>query len=159
MPKPTAVEALLVAGLVLASAGTIDQYLGLGVVLAYAAGVAVLVPLAIRRGLPLLLRHVGERDALFLAAVLFALIVVTVAVVYPRANVHSGVRGSDRDDAANLAARHLLDLEYPYSTPTYLGNLISQLPGAVLLAAPFVAFTSSGYQNLFWLLALFLALW
>src|SRR5205823_135849 len=47
---------------------------------------------------------------------------------------------------------------YPYSTPTYLGNLISQLPGAVLLAVPFVAIGSSAYQNLFWLAALFLVL-
>src|SRR5437762_574643 len=117
MVRPTALEALLVAGLVLSSAGTIDQYAGLGAVLAYAAAVAVLVPLAVRRGLPLLLRHLDERRALALAGALFVGVVAVVVVVYPHVNVHSGVRGSDRDDAANLAAGHLLDLEYPYSTP------------------------------------------
>ena len=40
--------------------------------------------------------------------------------------------GSDRDDAANIATRHLLHLHYPYSTPTYLGNLVNQLPGALV---------------------------
>jgi len=38
---------------------------------------------------------------------------------------------------------------------TYLGNPISQLPGALVLAAPFVAvFGSSAYANIFWLAVL-----
>jgi hypothetical protein len=151
-------EAWLVVGLVFASAGTVDQYLGPGGVIAYAVGAAAAVPLLLRRGLPLLLAHVDERRALALAVLTFVGIVVVFAIVYPRINVHSGFSGSDRDDASNLAARHLLHGEYPYSTRTYLGNLVSQLPGAVLLAVPFVVLGSSAYQNIFWIAVLFLAL-
>ncbi len=80
------------------------------------------------------------------------------AVVYPHANSHSGLTGSDRDDAANIATRHLLHLRYPYTTPTYLGNYVSQLPGALFLDTPFVLLGNSAYQNLFWLPAFFLGL-
>jgi hypothetical protein len=38
-----------------------------------------------------------------------------------------------------------------------LGNPISPLPGAVLLALPFVVLGNSAYQNLFWLLVFFIA--
>lgn len=154
----TRAESGLAAALVLASAGTLDQYLGLGGVAAYAVAVAVAVPLALRLGLPLLAAHVDERRALVLAGATYLALAVAFALAYPRLNVHSGMRGSDRDDAATIAANHLMHLQYPYSTRTYLGNLVSQLPGAVILAVPFAALGSSAYQNLFWLPVLFLAL-
>jgi hypothetical protein len=154
----TGEEGLVVAALVVSSAGTVDQYLGIAGVAAYAAAAAVAVPAAVRRVLPRFLARVGERDALILAGLTLAALALAFALVYPGADAEGGLRGSDRDDAADLAARHLLDLEYPYTTPTYLGNYVSQMPGAVLLALPFVAVGASAYQNLFWLAALFLAL-
>jgi hypothetical protein len=121
----------------------------------------VLVPLALRLGIPHFRAHVDERRAVLLAALTFAALAVAFALVYPEVDARVGAQGSDRDEAADLAARHLMDLEYPYSTATYLGNYVSQLPGAVLLAAPFVAIGDSAYQNVFWLVVLFasLSLW
>src|SRR5262249_36566624 len=41
---------------------------------------------------------------------------------------------------------------------TYLGNQLHQLPGAFLMAAPFVLLGTSALQNLFWLAAFFWAM-
>jgi hypothetical protein len=106
----------------------------------------------------LFLAHTSERSALWLALATLVALAVVFAVVYPHANRHSGLAGSDRDDAANIATRHLFHLQYPYSTPTYLGNLVNQLPGALVIDAPFVALGNSAYQNIFWLAAFFLGL-
>lgn len=43
----------------------------------------------------------------------------------------------------------------PYGVLTYLDNPIHHLPGALLLAAPFVWLGTSALQNLFWLVLLF----
>jgi len=66
--------------------------------------------------------------------------------------------GSDRDDALDLAARELMHGRYIYYPKTYHGNRISPLPGAVFLSVPFVLIGKSAYQNLFWLLILFLTI-
>ena len=155
---PTSFEWALIAVFALASSGTLQQYAGTAGALAYAAVLAVLIPVAVRVVLPWFLGHTSERSVLWLALLTLAVLVVVFAVVYPHANAHTGLSGSDRDDAANIATRHLLHLRYPYSTPTYLGNLINQLPGALFLDAPFVAIGNSAYQNLFWLAAFFLGL-
>jgi hypothetical protein len=155
---PTPSESALIAVFFLASSGTLQQYLGVAGALAYLAVLAALVPVAVRIVLPWFLARTSERSALWLALLTFAALVVVFAVVYPHANSHSGLTGSDRDDAANIATRHLLHGRYPYSTPTYLGNFVSQLPGALLLDSPFVLLGNSAYQNLFWLPALFLGL-
>ncbi len=155
---PTSFESALIAVFFLASTGTLQQYLGIAGALAYLVVLAVLVPVAVRVVLPWFLAHTSERSALWLALATLVALVVVFAVVYPHANRHAGLAGSDRDDAANIATRHLLHLQYPYSTPTYLGNLINQLPGALFLDAPFVLLGNSAYQNLFWLAAFFLGL-
>lgn len=59
-------------------------------------------------------------------------------------------RGSDRDDALDVAVRRLAHLHNPYAARTNLGNPVSPLPGSLALAAPFVAAGRSAYQNLFW---------
>ena len=156
--KPARREIWFVAALFLASSGTVQQYLGLAGVAAYSVGVAVAVPFALRVLLPRFTTHVSERQAMLLAAATLLVLVVALAAVYPHANVHTPGHGSDRDDAANIGTRHLFHLQYPYTTPTYLGNMISQLPGAFLLDAPFVAIGSSAYQNVFWLIVLYLLL-
>jgi hypothetical protein len=45
----------------------------------------------------------------------------------------------------------------PYGRRTYLGNLLHQLPGSFVLAAPFVLMGTSALQTLFWLPMFFLA--
>jgi len=156
--KPARRDLLFAAALFLASSGTVQQYLGLAGVAAYAVGLSLVVPLALRIALPWFERHVSERQALILAGVTFVVLVVVFAVVYPHANLHTQGHGSDRDDAANIGTRRLFHGEYPYAQPTYLGNMISQLPGAFILDAPFVAMGSSAYQNVFWIAALFVLL-
>jgi hypothetical protein len=152
-------QAALVLILFFPSAQTIQQYLGSAAIIGYLAGLAIAVPLALRYALPLYLRLTTERSALWLALLTLAVLIVLFAVIYPKANAGAlGGLGSDRDDAANLATRHLLHFEYPYSTPTYLGNLVSQLPGALIINAPFVAIGNSAYQNIFWLMAFFFGL-
>src|SRR5439155_5860118 len=151
-------DAAFVLILFLASSGTVQQYLGLAGVAAYLGGLVVAVPVLERLALPFFLGRVSERRALQLALATYVVLVVAFAIVYPHANSHGATAGSDRDDAADIATRHLFHLQYPYSTPTYLGNLVSQLPGALLLDAPFVALGRSAYQNLFWLPMLFLVL-
>lgn len=88
----------------------------------------------------------------------FALIVLIFFVVYPIANsgAYGGI-GSDRDDAINIGVSRLINGKYPYYATTYLGNPLSPLPGAFLLASPFVILLgNSAYQNLFWLPIFFL---
>ncbi len=137
------------AMLVLSSALQVSKYLGVWGLAAY----ALLVLLSLRapfwrvtdrlRGLP-----VGAGG---LAAATVVGVAMLFAVAYPIAD--SGVvgGGSDRDDALNVAVRALLDGRYPYREPTYLGNPISPLPGALLLAAPFVLMGNAAYQTFFWL--------
>ena len=67
-----------------------------------------------------------------------SLIVVAFFVLYPVANTHAPGTGSDDDDALNLGALALLTGRFPYSQTTYLGNALHHLPGAFVLAVPFV---------------------
>ena len=88
----------------------------------------------------------------------FIFVVIAFAVIYPLANsgAYGGI-GSDRDDAINIGTTRLFSGQYPYYAKTYLGNPLSPLPGAFLLAAPFVFLLgNSAYQNLFWLPVFFL---
>jgi hypothetical protein len=84
-----------------------------------------------------------------------AMAVALLVVVYPKANAHfdadGNVRGSDRDEALDMGATALLHGRYPYAEPTYQGSPISPMPGAFILAMPFVLVRSSAYQILFWL--------
>lgn len=60
-------------------------------------------------------------------------------------------RGSDRDDALGAAAESLWNGEHPYGRPTYLGNAISVLPGAIILALPLYALRLIPAASLLWL--------
>ena len=140
---------LLAALLFVASAGTIQKYAGTAAAL-ISLPLFVLVAVVLLPWLERVASHVGERQALVAAGVVLACLVLLFVIVYPHANTHALGQGSDRDDAGDLGARHLLDGDYPYGPRTYLGGPISQLPGELLLLAPFVAVLGhSAYANVF----------
>lgn len=133
-----------------ASAGTIDKYGGHAAALAYLVVVTAATPFI----LPLLsglAQRVSYPMVVALGLAAYVALAVVFFVVYPHANSHLAGTGSDRDDAADLAGKAMLHGRYPYSSPTYLGNSISQFPGLIVLALPFVAAGHSAYAFLFWL--------
>lgn len=67
-------------------------------------------------------------------------------------------QAGDRDDALNIAVTELIHGRYPYYPLTHMGNPISPLPGALILALPFVLLGNSGYQNFFWLIVFVIVL-
>jgi len=130
----------------------VHKYSGTAGAAAYAAIAALAVAAAPRLPIPRSRR--GRRTV---AVATIAVIVIVFAMMYPAVNVHTPGVGSDDDDAYNTGARALIEGRSPYSERTYLGNVLHQLPGAFVLAAPFVIAGTSALQNLFWLPAFFLA--
>src|SRR5207302_5875245 len=107
---------------------------------------------------PRYLSPISEGQALFLAAATLIGLVLIFAFVYPKANVHLPGKGSDADDALNLAVNELLHGRYPYYARTYLDNPVANLPGTIFLAVPFALLGNSAYQNFFWLMMFFIAI-
>ena len=130
----------------------VHKYSGTAGAAAYAALAAAAVAAAPHLPVPR-----SRRVRFALAAVTMAVVVVVFAVMYPVVNVHAPALGSDDDDAYNAGVRALIGGRSPYTETTYLGNVLHQLPGAFVLAAPFVIAGTSALQNLFWLPAFFLA--
>jgi hypothetical protein len=118
--------------------------------LAYAAGVAAVAPMAWRRAG----QHGAwsSRTTRATVALTALALVAAMALLYPRFNTAVPGFGADDDDALNVGVRALVSGRSPYGELTYLGNTLHQFPGAFVLAAPFtVIFGSSAWQNLFWL--------
>lgn len=141
--------------LVLPSTAPVQKYLGLLGVAGYAVSTYLLLALAARKRTTVerLLCAITERQAIVAIASTFLLLITAFLLIFPLAD--SGVLGggSDADDALDLATVELLHGRYPYYERTYLGNQLSPLPGALLLAAPFVVLGNGAWQNFFWLLA------
>jgi len=140
--------------LLIPSTAVLHKYLGLWGVVAYAAAISLLLLGLFRypaTGLRMM-TVLTPSQLFWLAGLTLGLLLVAFAIIYPI--VDSGIvgGGSDGDDALNLATRELLAGRYPYYPRTYLGNPISPMPGALLLAIPFVLLGNSAYQNFFWLL-------
>jgi len=132
------------------SLGVIQKYFGNVGLLIYLVAATAILWLAFRYLCGLFLLRLSERQAQLLLVATFVALTFVFALVFPRANVHVAGRGSDADDALNLAVGELLHGRYPYYVQTYLQNAIANLPGAILLAVPFVLLGNSAYQNLFW---------
>ncbi|MBA2703462.1 MAG: hypothetical protein H0U60_06395 [Blastocatellia bacterium] len=143
--KHVAASAALWLCLVLPSAYVIQRFLGTTILVIYFVVTAIVLAV-----LPFLKFQVSERRARLFAVLTFAALIALFAIVYPIANTHQPYVGSDDDDALNLAVRSLLHGHYPYYQRTYLDNLIHALPGALIIAAPFVLLGTSALQNLFW---------
>jgi hypothetical protein len=146
-----------ILSIVIPSTGVFWKYLGTPGVVAYLVAASLILIVGRRALFPRLMRWLAGRD-LWPAAATLILLCVFVALLYPLAN--SGVvgGGSDRDDMVNLAAGDLLRGNYPYYRTTYLGNPISLLPGALILASPFVLLGMGSTQSLFWLAVFFLTM-
>ncbi|MBC7899023.1 MAG: hypothetical protein H7070_03135 [Saprospiraceae bacterium] len=104
-----------------------------------------------------LFRKLTEKQAIVLAALTFAVMIAVVGYVYPIANSGGFGGGSDANDALIIGATELIHGRYPFYQKTYLGNPIAPMPGALLLAAPFVFFGLYAVQNIFWLAVFFTA--
>ena len=111
--------------------------------------------LGYRYVVPRFLDVITERQSIYLAIATTILLAISFTFVYPIVDTGVVGGGSDRDEALDLAARELVSGRYPYYPLTYLGALITPLPGAVILAIPFVLLGTSAYQNLFWLVMFF----
>ena len=145
----------LAACIVYPSLTEVDKYFGLAGAALYAAGVLAVVFLgygAIGKGYA---RRITPRQSWVAAAVLLMGLCALFAVLHPVADIKEPGRGSDSDDALEVAASELLAGRYPYYARTYLGNEILPQPGAVLLDLPFVLLGNGAAQNLFWMAALF----
>ncbi|WNC21036.1 MULTISPECIES: hypothetical protein [unclassified Thermosynechococcus] len=100
----------------------------------------------------------------FVSRFYFGVLAITIVfgitsfwILYPLETAGLLGRGSDRDEALNIAFWELIQGRYPYFATTHLGGQITPLPGAILIAAPFILMGNSAYQNLFWI-AVFLCL-
>jgi len=144
----------LVLALALPSAHLVQEAAGLLAVVGLVPAVALALWLGKRLVEPRV-RAASPRRLGWAVALTFAALFVVFAIGYPIADGLRPTGGSDSDDALELAVGELLRGHYPYSPTTYLGNPISPLPGALLLAAPFVLLGSAALQNLAWLSALF----
>jgi hypothetical protein len=138
--------------LVFPSIFVVQKYLGWWGTGAYMCCVAAALAVA-----PGLVNCVPRRQVRWLAAGTFAAVVVLFLVMFPNLNTHVPGMGSDDDDAYDVGVTALLTGQSPYAATTYLGNALHQLPGAFLLAAPFVLLGTSAIQNLFWPPLFFLA--
>ena len=139
------------------SCGIVQKYFGNIGVLIYLIATAGLLWLVCKYASRFYLARISEGQALFLAAATLLGLVLIFAFVYPKANVHLPGKGSDADDALNLAVNELLHGRYPYYARTYLDNPVANLPGTIFLAVPFALLGNSAYQNFFWLMVFFIA--
>jgi hypothetical protein len=131
--------------LVFPSSFVVRKYAGWESTIAYAIAAAVIVTFP-----PRLTARLSSRHIWWLALLTLAIVVTVYALVYPIANSHAPGVGSDDDDALNVATTALLNGRFPYGARTYLGNAVHHLPGAFVLASPFVLLGTSALQNLFW---------
>jgi hypothetical protein len=150
----------LAVSLLLPSTALVERYLGTAGVAVYllVASLVLLLGVRARHSLARFASRVTRRQVLWLAALSFLSVLIAFVLIYPVADSGAVGGGSDNDDALDIATTELLHGRYPYYRETYSGNLAAQLPGALLLAAPFVLLGRSAYQNLFWLAAFVLVM-
>jgi hypothetical protein len=145
------------ASLLLPSIVVIHKYLGYAGVVVYVA-IAGTALMALHGRFDRIAARLTMRRAAVLAAVIACGLVVAFAVGYPLAN--SGIigPGSDRDEHLNMGARELIEGRFPYYQigPWPYNSIISQMPGALLMAIPFVLLGNGSYGNFLWL-AVFVA--
>jgi hypothetical protein len=140
-----------VLGLLVAftSSGFVQKYTGVPGLLGYTAVVCALfslVPMPPKRFRESLEHHFP----LFAGAFLIALALIYLGLHHVEDGRGPG-RSSDRDEGLEIAVTRLLSGENPYYSEHPVAGPLSLLPGAILLAVPFVLAGSVGLQNIFWL--------
>ncbi len=145
--------------LIFPSLGQLLKYTGIGGFLIYALVIYVLVSHFSRHAFHLFYERITQKEAIILFIFILILMAINFHLIHPLADTGIIGGGNDRGNALNKAAEQILSLQYPYAVRTYLGNPISPLPGAILLAVPFVILGNSGYQNLFWIILFVLVLY
>jgi len=155
--RPAPDAAALAGVFFVSSAATVQKYGGTGGMLAYLVVLGTITCAGVP-AVPRLRARLSDRQAVTAGAVALAMLGVLFAITYPHANRQTPDGGSDRDDGADVGARLLIDGKYPYDGRTYFGKRVSQLPGGLVLAAPFVALGKSAYAAFFWLPVLFILL-
>jgi hypothetical protein len=141
--------------LMASSLDVINKLFGLPGVAVYAMFGFLIVVAGSKFALPALVSMVSEKWANILALATFAGMAALVVHAYPVVNAGTYGGGSDADDALILGANELIHGRYPFYASTYLGNPIAPMPGAVLLAVPFVLINLLPMQNVFWLAVFF----
>jgi hypothetical protein len=142
--------------LLIPSLAVVQKFLGIAGVVAYVSVVTLILYIGHRWVFEAFTLRVSEEAVPWLVVATFLALLLMFLIMYPLADSGIVGPGSDRDEALNIASRELLRGHYPYYQETYFGNAISPMPGAVLLAIPFVLIGNSAYQNLFWLFVFFL---
>jgi hypothetical protein len=134
------------------SLGVFQKYLGTNAALAY-FGIGSLVLIAIGVRGPILasrIKTISRPWTRLATAVLFGGLVVAFALIYASVG-----NGNDRGESVIVGARALLTGHYPYYETTRFHNVVTQMPGSLLLAMPFAMLGNAVWQNIFWLAALF----
>ena len=127
------------------------KYLGITGMVSYFALGLVGVTVGYYRIVPWVLEMVGERKAAVLTVLVLVLLGIYAMLLYPIANSGRFGGGTDVDDALIIGVTELTSGRYPYYQQTYLGGFLSPMPGAILLAVPFVLLGILPLQNVFWL--------
>jgi hypothetical protein len=128
-----------------------EKYFSIRGVIAYLTFASIMIIIVHKYALGKIVHLLTDKRKLWLVAFSFLILFILLVFVYPLANSGLLGRGSDRDDALNIATSELLRGNYPYYLTTYFGNPITPMPGSLILAIPFVLIGNSAYQNLFWL--------
>jgi hypothetical protein len=89
-----------------------------------------------------------------LAAVVLA---VGYGVAHPFEDGKGPGKSSDRDEGLEIAVTRMVSGQTPYYPENQVAGPLSVLPGAIMLAVPFVMAGDVGYQNVFWLVMFMLA--
>ncbi len=149
---------LFAVAIIISSANILTKYVGGATLFLYSLAVVAGLWGLERWGLPLLRRLPARTVTLLLGLVVVGITTVMV-ILYPLANSERLGPGSDRDEALDQATLSLLQGDYPYYQVTYLNNPITPMPGALLLAIPFVALTGSSiWQIPVWLIVFMMVL-
>ena len=133
------------------STGLVQKYAGLAGVAVYVAAVVGVVFLIARFGglaAPWVRRHFRS-----LAVVAVSSLAAGFVFLHPLEDGRRPGKSSDRDEGLALAVTRLAEGRTPYYPQNPVAGPLSVLPGAVILASPFVALGNAGYQNVFWLAA------
>ncbi len=129
---------------------------------AYLVLAVALLYVLIKFGYPWYFARVRKKHADRLALAIVVVLLAAFVLVYPKVDTGGfsllswQVGAADTDNGLQTAVGELVKGRYPYGRPIFSGQPISQLPGALLLAAPFYLLGAAPAQNVFWLLVFFL---